>query len=148
MAVTPNSVITAQTPYAITASLAAVTACSTRAPTATAGLAAANIVALVPTSTNGRRIDAFSIKACSSAFTSATAVQTVTIWMHDGTTAYPIKEVVTTLVTPSTTVASYDSGLIPLGVTLPSAFSLYMSTSITTTASTTALCVSAYGADL
>ena len=148
MATTPNSVITAQTPYAITASLAAVTACTTRGPTATANLAAANIVALVPVSTNGRRIDAISIKGCSTAFTAATAVQTVTIWMHDGTTAYPIKEVLTTLVTPSTIVASYDSGLIPLGVTLPAAFSLYMSTSIATTASTTALAVSAFGADL
>ena len=148
MAVTPNSVVTAQTPYAITASLAAVTACTTRAPTATASLAAANIVALVPTSTNGRRIDAISIKGDASSFIAPTAVQTVTIWMHDGTTAYPIKEVVTTLVTPSTIVASYESGMIPLGIVLPAAFSLYMSTSITTTAATTALAVSAYGADL
>ena len=148
MAVTPNSVVTAQTPYAITASLAVVTACTTRAPTATASLAAANIVALVPTSTNGRRIDAISIKGDASSFIAPTAVQTVTIWMHDGTTAYPIKEVVTTLVTPSTIVASYESGMIPLGIVLPAAFSLYMSTSITTTAATTALAVSAYGADL
>lgn len=148
MAVTPNSIVTAQTPYAITASLAAVTACTTRGPTATASLAAANIVALVPTSTNGRRIDAISIKGDSTSFTAATAVQTVTIWMHDGTTAYPIKEIVTTLVTPSTTVASYESGMIPIGITLPAAFSLYMSTSITTTAATTALAVSAFGADL
>lgn len=148
MATTANSVITAQTPYAITASLAAVTACTTRGPTATASLAAANIIALVPVSTNGRRIDYFSIKADSTSFTSASAVQTVTIWMHDGTTAYPIKEVVTTLVTPSTTVASYESGPIPLNIVLPAAFSLYMSTSITTTASTSALAVSAFGADL
>lgn len=148
MATTPNSIVTAQTPYAITASLAAVTACTTRAPTVTASLAAANIIAFVPVSTNGRRIDTISIKGDSSSFTSATAVQTVTIWMHDGTTAYPYKEVVTTLVTPSTTVASYESGPIPLGITLPAAFSLYMSTSISTTASTTALAVSAFGADL
>jgi len=148
MATTPNSVITAQTPYAITASLAAVTACTTRGPTATAALAGANIVALVPVSTNGRRIDNISIKGDSTAFAAPTAVQTVTIWMHDGTTAYPIKEIVTTLVTPSTTVASYESGLIPLGITLPAGFSLYMSTSITTTAATTALAVSAFGADL
>lgn len=148
MAVTPNSFVTAQTPYVITASLAAVSACTTRGPTVTASLAAANIVALVPTSTNGRRIDNISIKGDSTSFTAPTAVQTVTIWLHDGTTAYPIKEVVTTLVTPSTTVASYESGMIPLNITLPAAFSLYMSTSITTTASTTALAVSAYGADL
>lgn len=148
MSTTPNSVITAQVPYAITASLAAVTACTTRGPTATAALAAANIVAFVPVSTNGRRIDYISIKGDSTSFVAPTAVQTVSIWMHDGTTAYIIKEVVTTLVTPSTTVASYESGPIPLGIVLPAAFSLYMSTSITTTAATTALAVSAFGADL
>jgi len=68
--------------------------------------------------------------------------------MHDGTTAYLIKEIITTLVTPSTTVASYNSGPVSLNVVLPPAFSLYVSTSITTTASTTALSISAFGADL
>lgn len=148
MAVTANSIITAQTPYQITGDLTAATACTTRAPTATASLAGANILAFVPTSTNGRRIDAVSVKGASSSFTAATAAQTVTIWLHDGTKAYPIKEIVTTLVTPSTTVASYESGMIPLGIVLPAAFSLYMSTSITTTAATTALVITAYGADL
>lgn len=148
MATTPNSIVTAQTPYAVSATMAAVTACTTRAPTVTASLAAANIVAFVPTSTNGRRIDYIQAKGVSSAFTAATAVQSVMVWMHDGTTAYLIKEIITTLVTPSTTVGSYDSGLIALGIVLPAAFSLYMSTSITTTASTTALALFAYGADL
>jgi len=148
MATTPNSVITAQTPYVVNASLAAVTACTTRAPTVTASLAAANIVALVPTSTNGRRIDYVIVKGCSSSVTAPTAVQVVTIWEHDGTTAYPIKEIVTSVVTPSTTVASYESGQVPLNITLPSTHSLYMSTTITTTASTTALSVTAVGADL
>lgn len=148
MATTPNSIITAQTPYAISATLAAVTACTTRAPTATASLAGANITIFVPTSTNGCRIDNIQVKACSSAFTSATVAQSVMIWMHDGTTAYIVKEIIVTAVTPSTTVASYDSGLIPLAVVLPAAFALYISTSITTTASTTALSVIAFGATL
>lgn len=148
MAVTANSVITAQTPYAITASLAAATACTTRGPTATASLAGANILAFVPVSTNGRRIDYVSVKASSTSFTAPTVAQTITIWMHDGTNAYPIKEIVTTVVTPSTTAASYESGPVPLGIVLPAAFSLYVSTSVTTTASTTALVVSAFGADL
>ena len=146
MAVTPNSVVTAQAPYVVNGSLAAVTACTTRAPTSTASLAAANIVALVPTSTNGCRIDSISIKGCSSSFTAPTAAQTVTIWEHDGTNAYPIKEILTTVVTPSTTVASYESGDIPLGIVLPTTHSLYMSTSITTVANTTAMCVTAKGA--
>lgn len=148
MAATPNSIITAQTPYAITGDLSAVTACTTRAPTATASLAGANILAFVPTSTNGRRIDWVSVKASSTSFTAPTVAQTITIWMHDGAKAYPIKEIVTTVVTPSTTAASYESGPVPLGIVLPAAFSLYMSTSITTTAATTALVVSAFGADL
>ncbi len=148
MATTPNSVITAQTPYSVNVSLAAATACTTRAPTATASLAGANILAFVPVSTNGRRIDYVSLKGCSSSFTAPTVAQTVTIWLHDGTNAFPIKEIVTTAVTPSTTAASYESGPIPLGITLPAAHSLYISTSVTTTASTTALCASAFGADL
>jgi len=148
MATTPNSIITAQTPYAVNVSLAAVTACTTRAPTATASLAGANIIAFVPVSTNGRRIDSVSLKACSSSFTAPTVAQTVTIWLHDGTHAYPIKEIVTTVVTPSTTAASYESGPVALGITLPAAHSLYISTSVTTTASTTALCATAVGADL
>lgn len=148
MAVTPNSVVTAQTPYMITADLTALTACTTRAPTATASLAGANIVAFVPTSTNGRRIDWVSVKGASSSFTAATAADTITIWLHDGTKAYPLKEILPTLVTPSTTVASYESGQVPLNIVMPASFSLYVSTSITTTASTTAMVITAQGADL
>jgi hypothetical protein len=148
MATTPNSIITAQTPYVAHASLAAATACTTRAPTATASLAGANILAFVPTSTNGRRIDYVMLKGCSSSFTAPTVAQTVTIWEHDGSTAYPIKEIVVSAVTPSTTAVSYESGPVPLGITLPSTHALYISTSVTTTASTTALCASAIGADL
>jgi len=148
MATTPNSIITAQAPYVAHASLAAATACTTRAPTATASLAGANILAFVPTSTNGRRIDYVTLKGCSSSFTAPTVAQTVTIWEHDGTTAYPIKEIVVSAVTPSTTAGSYESGPVPLGITLPSTHALYISTSVTTTAPTTALCASAIGADL
>jgi hypothetical protein len=145
MAVTPNSIVTPQTPYSVVATLAAVTACTTRAPTATASLAAANISAFVPTSTNGQRIDWIQVKGCSSAFTAATVAQSVMIWQHDGTTAWLIKEIIVTAITPSTTVASYDSGPVPLNIVLPSTHSLYISTSITTTANTTALQVAAYG---
>ena len=146
MATTPNSVITAQTPYVVTANFAAITACTTRGPTATAGLAAANIIAFVPVSTNGCRIDAVSLKAASTAFTAASVAAVYTIWEHDGTTAFPLKEIVTSVITPSTTVASYESGLVPLNIVLPAAHSLYLSVSITTTASTTAMVATAYGA--
>lgn len=132
-------------PYAASASLAAVTACTTRAPTATASLAGANIFALTTTQTNGVRIDAITIKACSTAFTSATVAQTVTIWLHDGTTAWPIDEILITAVTPSTTAASFTTTRLYNNMILPSTHSLYMSTSVTTTASTTALAVTAQG---
>ncbi len=146
MATTPNSIITAQTPYVVNANFAAITACTTRGPTATANLAAANIIIFVPTSTNGARIDAVSLKACSTSFTAASVVAVYTIWEWDGTTAFPIKEIVTAIVTPSTTVASYESGLVPLNIVLPSTHALYLSVSITTTASTTAMAATAYGA--
>ena len=61
------------TPYAITGDLTAATACATRGPTATAGLAAANIYALCPTSNSGRRIDKITVQAASTAIGAATA---------------------------------------------------------------------------
>jgi hypothetical protein len=146
MTVTANSIITAQAPYAVNADLTAITACTTRAPTATASLAAANIIAFVPVSTNGCRIDNISVKAASTAFTAASVAQTITLWEWDGTKAYPIREIVTTIVTPSTTAASYESGLVPINIVLPATHALYLSTSITTTAATTAMVVTAYGA--
>ena len=133
------------TPYAVSASLAAATACTTRGPTVTASLAGANILAFVPISTNGLRIDLIQVKACSTSFVAATVAQTVTIWMWDGTTAYPIDELLVTAVTPSTSVASFTTSKSYTNLVLPSTFALYMSTSITTTAATTALAVQAFG---
>ena len=63
-------------------------------------LAGASILAFVPTSTSGRRIDYVMLKGCSSSFTAPTVAQTVTIHRNDGTTAYPIKEIVVSAVTP------------------------------------------------
>jgi hypothetical protein len=133
------------TPYAVSASLAAATACTTRGPTVTASLAGANILAFVPISTNGLRIDLIQVKACSTSFVAATVAQTVTIWMWDGTTAYPIDELLVTAVTPSTSVASFTTSKSYTNLVLPSTFALYVSTSITTTAATTALAVYAFG---
>mgnify|MGYP003346605500 CR=1 FL=1 len=63
MAVTSTPIF-AQAPYIVTKSLAAQSACTTRAPTASASLSGANIVAFVPTSTNGCRIDSIQVNAC------------------------------------------------------------------------------------
>ena len=126
----------------------AVTACTTRAPTVTASLAAANILILVPTTgnTDGRRIERIRIKASSSSFTAASAAQTVTIWRHDGTTAYPLFELLLVSKAPSTTATSYEQEY-PCDVRLSSTESLYYSTSITTGAATTAFVVHAEGGD-
>src|SRR5450631_3406874 len=119
MAVTPNSIVTPQTPYAVAASLAAATACATRAPTATASLAGANIFALMPVTTNGVRIDRIYVKACSSAIGAATAAQVVTIWIWDGTTAWVFDEILVTVVTPSVTVASFQTFTVYSNLVLP-----------------------------
>ena len=138
--------IFAQAPYFVAKTLAAQTACTTRAPTATASLAAANIVEVVPASTNGLRIDSIQVNSCSTSFTSATAGNIVGIWVWDGTTAFLFAEILVTAVTPSTTVAGFTNTLTfanPL--VLPSTFKLFASVSVTTTAATTALQVTAMG---
>jgi hypothetical protein len=146
MAVTANSIIQPQGPAIYNLSLAAVTACATRAPTATASLAGSNIFLLVPTSTNGIRVDKILAKGCSTSITAATVAQTITIWEWDGVTAFPIDELLVTAVTPSTTVASYQGQTNYTNFVLPATHALYASTSVTTTAATTALCLSALGA--
>jgi hypothetical protein len=133
------------TPYAVNASLAAATACTTRGPTATASLAGANILAFVPVSTNGLRIDVIQVKACSTSFVAATTANIVGIWLWDGTTAYLYDELLVTAVTPSTSVASFVTSKVYTNLVLPSTFALYASVAVTTTASTTALSVQAIG---
>ena len=145
MAVTSTPIV-AQTPYAKSLTLAAQTASTTRAPTATAGLAAANIVAFVPISTNGLRIDSIQVNNCGTGITTANAAQLVDIWMWDGTTAFLIAEIPVLATTPSTTAAAFNTTFtFPQPLNLPAAFALYASTTVTTTAAGTALQVTAYG---
>lgn len=136
-----------QTPFVISTSAAAKTACTTRAPTVTASLVAANIFEITPVSANGRRIDKIQVNAISTAITSATAANLVGIWAWDGTTAYLIDEITVTAVTPSTTVASFTTNKVYTDLVLPAAFKLYASLTVTTTASTTALQISVFGGD-
>lgn len=123
------------------------TACTTRAPTATASLAAANIIELVPTSTNGRRIDKIAIYASSTSITSATAANLMMIWWWDGTTAYLYDEIPISAVTPSTTVAGYSAAKSYSNLILPASHKLYVATTVTTAAATTAITVQAFGGD-
>jgi hypothetical protein len=133
------------TPYSVIASLAAATACTTRGPTVTASLSGANILAFVPISTNGLRIDSIQVKACSTSITAATTANIVGIWLWDGTTAYLYDELLVTAVTPSTSVASFVTSKSYTNLVLPSTFALYASVTVTTTAATTALSVQAFG---
>ena len=147
MAVTPNSVVTPQGFLFAPVSLAAVTACATRAPQTVAAAPGANIFQVPATiTTNGCRIDRIYVKGVSTSITAATVAQTVTIWISDGTTVWPIDELLVTAVTPSTTVASFQTFNTYTGLNLTSTQSLWVSTSITTTAATTALDVIATGA--
>ena len=145
MAVTSTPIF-AQTPYAKSVTLAAQTACSTRAPTATGSTTAANIIAFVPTSTNGLRIDSIQVNACGTGFTTANATNVVQIWIDDGTNAFVLTEIVVTAVTPSATAAAFTTTYtFPLPLNLPAAFVLKVSVGTTTTAAGTALQVTAFG---
>jgi hypothetical protein len=110
-------------------------------------LAAANIFELCSTSTNGRRIDAIQINAISSAIGAATAAQIVQIWAWDGTNAYLIDEISVSALTPSTTAVAFVSSKSYTTLVLPAAFKLFASTTVTTTAATTALQVTVFGGD-
>lgn len=145
MAVTSTPIF-AQTPYVKSVTLAAQTACSTRAPTATASTTAANIIAFVPVSTNGLRIDSIQVNACGTSLTTANAANVVGIWADDATTAFLIAEIPVTAVTPSaSTVAFTTTYTFPMPINLPAAFALKVSVGTTTTAAGTALMVTAYG---
>ena len=138
--------IFAQSPLYKSLSLAAVTACSTRAPTVTANLATSNILELLPTSANGVRVDMITVVGCSSAITAATTAGLIGVWVWDGTTAYLLTEIVISAVTPSTTVPSFTATYIPpIPLVLPSTYKLFASTTVTTTASTNALEVNVFG---
>ena len=140
------------TPAAFFADFTAKTACTTRAPTVTASLAAANVFVLVPAgaaqtpaSTAGTRIDKIQVEGASTSITAPTASQIVTIWWWDGTTAWVFDEIAITVVTPSTTAVAFQGFKTYTNLVLPVGHALYASTTITTTAATTAFTVSAVG---
>jgi len=142
------------TPYIATASLAAVTACTTRAPIAHASMGSTPCFAVLlvpagaaqtPASTAGTRIDTIRVQGISSAITAPTAAQTVLLWLDDGTTGTVIDEILVTVVTPSTTAAAFNAAKSYTNLVVPVGSSLWVSTTVTTTASTTALAVTAFG---
>ena len=135
-------------PYAAFVNLSAQSACVSRGPVATAGLAAANIISLVPAdSVNGRKIDTIRVKASSTSMTAPTAANLVQIWQHNGTTAFLKYEFPVQALTPSATSAAFEAEYNFPILDLPPAHSLYVSLSVTTTAAPTALTISASGGD-
>ena len=134
-------------PYANMASLTAQTACTTRAPIATADLGTNNLVELVGISTNGRRIDVIRVKASGTSITTANAANLLQIWWWDGTTARLYDEIPITAVTPSTTAVSFSVERLYTTLVLPPTHKLYVGITVTTTAAGTALTAQALGGD-
>jgi hypothetical protein len=139
-------------PAAFFADFTAKSACTTRAPTVTASLAGANIFVLVPAgasqspaSTAGTRIDRLQVEGASNSITAPTAAQVVGIWWWDGTTAYLWDELLISVTTPSTSSAAFQITKNYTNLVLPVGHALYASTTIATTASTTAFTISANG---
>ncbi len=79
--------------------------------------------------------------------TAPTAAMVIGIWLFDGTTAYLQYEIQIDVVTPSTTSISYQAELNIPNLNLETTEGLYVSTSVTTTAATTALTIRASGGD-
>ena len=140
-----SSPIVPAIPYSATASLAAVSACATRAQIPTASIATNNLVQLTATSTNGLRIDTLTVQACSSSITATTAAQLVQLWMWDGTNANLIQEFQVTASAGSTTSPAFTLFTVLYPLTVPPANKLYVSTTVATTSSTTALQVNIQG---
>ena len=139
MPVTPTPIFV-QSPLIGYLDMSAQTACTTRGKTATASLAAANIVQLLAATTNGCRIDSFQVNACSTSITAASAANLVQIWIWDGTNAQLYTEIAVSAITPSTTTAAFTTTVtLTNPLVLPSTYRLYASLTVTTTASTTAL---------
>ena len=134
-------------PYCGNANMTAVSACTTRAPIATASLSANNLVEFVGTSTNGRKIDYIQVKASGTSITTANAANLVQIWVWDGTNAYLYDEIAVTAITPSTTSASFSTSKAYTTLVLPPTYKLYVSATVDTTAAGTALIVTANGGD-
>ena len=120
MATTPNSIITAQVPRCTGSAVVSASALTARTNiTGTTGLT------LVSTAgSNGTRIDAVKLTG-----TGTTVSGVIGIWIYDGTTSRLYTEVAVPVVTPSTTVATYEA-TIPLGITLPSTHGLYFSSQV------------------
>jgi hypothetical protein len=145
MAVSPNSIITPQRPMSRHANLTAATALTSRAPIAGVG----GLTALITTgqNTDGVQINSIKVKGASNA-QSATTPLVVYVWQYDGTTSWLVDEIVVTAVTPSTTAASFQTQTYYNGWIMAAGHGLYVSSSVTTVVSTSAVIVQVLGGEL
>ena len=152
MANTANSVMTPQLAVLGYVDLTAATAGTTRAPLPIATVTGATTVyfPVSPTlsATADTKISKISLKGASTSFTAPTAAQTVLVWISNGTTVRVEKEITVSLVTPSTTSPSFEQDTLYDDFVVPAGYALYLSTSITTTAATTALVAVIHGASM
>jgi hypothetical protein len=134
-------------PYTAGCSLIAASAGTSRAPTAHASMGSTPIFAVVltTTSTNGLRIDKIQVKAGATAINGATTAGSVIIWLDDGTTGWPIAEILTPVVTPSASIASLDVSQTFTTLVLKPTDTLWASTTIAGASAAHALSVMVYG---
>jgi len=146
MAVTANSIITPQAPYAAFADMQTASAVTTRANLA----ASTTLTALLPfTNTNGMQINSIQVKGTSTAIGAPTAAQTVLVYEYDGTSKYwLVDEIAISLVTPSTTAPSFFTEVFYSGWIIPASHTLWVATTIATGAATTAFSVCMQGGAL
>ena len=134
---------------AILKSLALTTqsACTTRAPTPTASLAAANIVELLGTGAEMRQIDWIEVVAASSAIGASTSEMLVQIWVWDGTTAFLRYEIQVNARLPGVSSPAFSRKLSFDDFTLPKTHKIFVSVTVATTASTNALTATLSGGE-
>jgi hypothetical protein len=105
------------------ATLTSATAITSRANiTGTTGL-----VQLTPTSTNGKRIDAITVKG-----KGTTVASNVHIWMYNGTTSFLFDEFDVTAITAANTTDSFTLTKLYSNLVLPPTYQLYVSETVQT----------------
>lgn len=145
MAGTPNSIITPQNPLSRHANLTAATALTSRAPiTGTTGTTALITPAQ---NVNGVQINSIIVKCASSAQSASTPLS-VYIWQYDGTTSWLVDEIIISTQTASTTAPSFKTQVFYSSWLMAPGHGLYVSTSVTTTANTSAFIVQVLGGEL
>lgn len=85
------------------------------------------LVQLTPVSTNGKRVDAITVKG-----KGTTVASKVAIWLYNGTTSFVLDEIDVTAVTATTVVDSFAITRSYSNLVLPATYQLYVSESVQT----------------